>query len=525
MRKYSFLLMCLVFLVSLFSVASSSVEAGKLKPPSERFTPGEWFLGETPPNLDPNKPPIVFVQGKNGAANSWYGETTYYGPNDMYDSAYENGYQTVFVQLYDAAGNGSHSQWDNGQLLADMLQEIYQHFGKKVNVVAHSKGGPDTQAALVHYGAHRYVGNVITLGSPHHGSHLADLSYSWWAGWLASLLGQRDDGTYSLQVGEMAKFREDTDSHPNIGANNYYTVAGSSWGPSLSALWTGGMYLSSHGDNDGLVNVWSTQLPYGTHLFTDSSLDHDNIRMGSKVFLRIEPYLRTASTNNMKKGGEAEKKEIIESASNQVLLGGPLTQNKQVDHTFSVDSTTDGVISILTASQQVDVQFVSPTGKTYHLNNSQVKTGKDNFYFRGAYVQTFEFPKMEAGTWTVQLTSRADKDAFFFVGNWKNSSSVSLQLPGKIKEKNLDLKKDIIRIVKSEKQIPSPSFDIRIVDSNGKLVFQSNSMKKSGVNQFASELPKVKQSGVYNITVDMKGQTANGTPFQRTMVQSVYIEK
>ena len=28
------------------------------------------------------------------------------------------GYQTVFIQLYDAAGKGSASQWDNGKLLA-----------------------------------------------------------------------------------------------------------------------------------------------------------------------------------------------------------------------------------------------------------------------------------------------------------------------------------------------------------------------------------------------------------------------
>ena len=61
----------------------------------------------------------------------------------------------------------------------------------KVNIVAHSKGGIDTQAALVEYGANRFVGNVITLATPHHGSNLADLSYSWWAGWLASILGQK----------------------------------------------------------------------------------------------------------------------------------------------------------------------------------------------------------------------------------------------------------------------------------------------------------------------------------------------
>lgn len=52
---------------------------GKLKPPSESFTPGDWFLGSTPPNYNSSKPPIVFVQGKNESSTSWYGETEYHG--------------------------------------------------------------------------------------------------------------------------------------------------------------------------------------------------------------------------------------------------------------------------------------------------------------------------------------------------------------------------------------------------------------------------------------------------------------
>lgn len=135
-----------------------------MKPPGESFTPGEWFLGNTPPNVDLNKPPLVFVQGKNGNSTSWYGNTEYHGLNDMYTKAYEAGYQTVFVQLYDSAGKGSYSQYDNGKLLASMLKEISQHFhGKKLNIIAHSKGGPDTQAALVLHNAHPYVGRVFTL--------------------------------------------------------------------------------------------------------------------------------------------------------------------------------------------------------------------------------------------------------------------------------------------------------------------------------------------------------------------------
>jgi triacylglycerol esterase/lipase EstA (alpha/beta hydrolase family) len=173
-------------------------------------------VGATPPNVDLSKPPIVFVQGMNGKAQAWWSETRYHGVNDMYEIAYQNGYRTAFVQLYDAAGNGSATPWDNGKLLAQMLAQIYSYFGQKVNIVAHSKGGPDTQAALVEYGAYPYVNKVVTLSSPHYGSNLANLAYSWWAGWLAELLGQQSPGVYSLQTGEMEKYRQQIDGNPNV---------------------------------------------------------------------------------------------------------------------------------------------------------------------------------------------------------------------------------------------------------------------------------------------------------------------
>ncbi|WP_242475814.1 hypothetical protein [Bacillus cereus group sp. N6] len=38
-------------------------------------------MGAIPAQVDPTKSPIVFVQGKNGKANDWYGETYYHGKN------------------------------------------------------------------------------------------------------------------------------------------------------------------------------------------------------------------------------------------------------------------------------------------------------------------------------------------------------------------------------------------------------------------------------------------------------------
>lgn len=67
-------------------------------------------------------------------------------------------------------------------------------------------------------------------------------------------------------MGEMAKFRSTIDNNPAAKLNRYYTVTGTSWGPVFSALSMGGLYLSSYGSNDGLVNEWSAKLPYGTHL-------------------------------------------------------------------------------------------------------------------------------------------------------------------------------------------------------------------------------------------------------------------
>ncbi|WP_413789186.1 lipase family alpha/beta hydrolase [Bacillus yunxiaonensis] len=507
------------------SVFASSVQiSGGIFPPSESFTPGSWFLGATPEHAE-NKPPIVFVQGKNGTAKDWYGETVYHGMNDMYNYAYNAGYQTVFIQLYDAAGKGSASEWDNGRLLASMLEQIYNRFGKKVNIVAHSKGGPDTQAALIHYGASRFVGNVVTLASPHYGSNLADLAYSWWAGWLASLLGQRDDGTHSLQTGEMAQFRNITDSNPNAKLNHYYTVAGTSWGPAFSALSMGGFYLSWYGPNDGLVNEWSAKLPYGTHLFTDSSLDHDSIRKGSAVFSRIEPYLRNtsaiASIANENIFEESQKNLAVNA--NQTVLGGSLTPNNWVEQTFAIDTVTDGNISVLTASPDVQIQLIAPSGKVYTNQSSKATMGEEYAYFNGATIRTFQVDQMEVGEWRLKMMSQARKDAYLMLANYKQDAPFTLDMPGKVKKNKAEFK--LKQSAKHSQRQDNISFDVRVVDRDGNLVSHSNKLQKTDTITFTGNLPDVAKSGVYNMTIDIKGKNKEGKAYNRTIVRSVYIEK
>ncbi|MGM9923757.1 MAG: esterase/lipase family protein [Bacillus sp. (in: firmicutes)] len=514
-----------IFLVALTCFMMSSPlpsHAGKLKPPKESFTPGDWFLGDTPPNLDPSKPPIVFVQGKNGSSTSWYGETVYHGVNDMYTKAYNAGYQSVFVQLHDAAGNGSASQYANGRLLASMLSEISNHFsGKKVNIIAHSKGGPDTQAALVQYGAYRYVGKVFTLGSPHHGSHLADLSYSWYAGWLGSLLGQQDDGTYSLQTGEMAKFRSVIDSNSNISKNKYYTIAGTDHGPSFSALSMGAAYLSSYGSNDGLVNEWSAKLPYAAHLFTDPALDHDNVRMGSAIFPRIEPYLRNAAitgTAGINTSISTESQPIMTDSS-QYVNGGLLRQQQWSEEHFYVNQQTKGTVTVYTASPDVEVQLVSKDGKVF--------TGKqidaDGSFLSGAYIHTIQMPSLSVGDWTVRIKSGAAQDAYLLTASFFGKEPVSLEMPGVMKAGK---GKFIVKLPASmKKSTGNLSFNIHLIDRNGNAVKQPAVLDSDDGQLFTGILAQVPYSGVYNMTIDIKRTLPNGKESVRSIIRSVYITK
>ncbi|MGA8942522.1 MAG: hypothetical protein WB502_07360 [Thermoactinomyces sp.] len=499
---------------------------GQLSPPSGETAPGTWFPGATPPDADLKKPPIVFVQGLNGKAQSWWSETFYHGMNDMYETAFNYGYRTAFVQLHDAGGNPA-TYWENGKLLARMLEEIYRHFGQKVNIVAHSKGGLDTQAALVHYGASSYVNKVVTLGSPHYGSHVADLAYSWWAGWLAELLGLKSDATYSLQTGEMAKFREVTDKHPNTLKNRYYTAAGTNWGPPLSALWFGGAYLSAHGDNDGLVNVWSTRLPYGQHLFT-SDVDHDEIRTGTASFAKMDSVLSTFLAGDLANPISSPTPSLAAGTrTNHFVRGGPLSAQEAKTETVPVDGSVDNmIIAVLTKSLQTEVKLVSPSGKVYSEKSRQFSRTNDQVFFRGAAVQLFQIrDRAESGDWLMQMKS-PQTDAYLLVAIFPGKEEVSVSMPVLTDEKvPIQIKLNHAQLEPGQIQgtvrvlPPLAGMDGNV--HKAEIV----SLIRSRNNPDLSAQLHLKKPGTYNLTIEIRGVTTDGKPFARTIIRSVHVGK
>lgn len=439
--------------------------------------PGTWYTGASPAWIDPAKSPLVFVHGYNNSASVWW------EGNDMYETALAEGYQTAFIDLHP-----DRDMWENGLLLSQKLKTIYDFFGgKKLVVVAYSKGGVDTQTALVHYGAHAYVSNVITLSTPHHGTQLSDLAYSSSAGWLAALLGSQNDATRSLQTGYMTYYRTITDPHENVVRNKYYTLGGTKWGIFGSALYWGGLYLSSYGPNDGVVTVASSRVPGGT-IVQEGKWNHTTIREGSYTFQVFKPFTGAGQQAVAYTAADGESPGI-----NQIVKGGKA--DVAVKDSFVIEEAAKSFRLAFLSEQRLDgLKLEGPGGEEYEAVEIHQDRGG---FFKGAWVHQFEVEAAKAGTWTV--TGPA---AVYFY-------TVAIDSPLGAKLKNGSLK---------------AAYKTKWVH------FGLDSKKKLKEIRKGTKAGKVKngdfsEPGVYNLTTEVTGRGSDGKPFERTLVESIYVDR
>lgn len=446
-------------------------------------TPGTWYVGSNPSWLDPAKAPIVFIHGYNSSASVWW------DGNDMYETALANGYQTAFIDLYP-----ERDMWENGAMLAGKLKQIYEYFGnKKLVVVGHSKGGVDTQTALVHYGAHQYVSNVITLSSPHRGTQLSDLAHSSSAWWLAALLGNNNDATRSLQTGNMSYFRSITDSHSNSAKNRYYTLGGYKWGSFGSALYWGGLYLSSYGSNDGVVTIASSRLPGGT-IVREGAWNHTTIREGSHTFSVFKPY--TMSQQPAVANAFTAAESMAEPNTNQIVKGGKA--EKAIKESFVIEDGAEGFqMAFLSERKLTSLKLKGPDGQEYKA--AQIEQDKGDF-FKGAWVHTFDIAKPADGKWKVT-----------------GPAASYLLVVGIDSPLDVELKKEKYQSVKASYKTKWIKYDR---DGNKKL-------KEAGKGSKAGKVldGDLTEPGVYNLTTEVTGVDAKGKPFERTIIESIYVDE
>jgi pimeloyl-ACP methyl ester carboxylesterase len=271
------------------------------------------------PGAGSSGPVLVFVHGLGGLASDWWGPPFVVDEpdNDMYAYAFSRGYRTAFVTLNDSGERSpGNDKWINGKTLATQIRAIASYYRvDRVNVVAHSKGGVDTHAAITGHdgdyeGVASLVRNVFTLSTPHQGSELADFAVTDRGRGLISQVGlpfDVDGALSGLTTANMAPFRQEIDSRTQQNAQvRFFTAAGTDWGPKGEILRvSGGILGTQYGPSDGLVTVASsrlTGLPCSRTLFIQP-FSHFNIHMGRNSFPWIQAAMQRYASGSGCSGG------------------------------------------------------------------------------------------------------------------------------------------------------------------------------------------------------------------------------
>jgi triacylglycerol lipase len=119
--------------------------------------------------------------------------------------------------------------------------------GQRVNVIAHSMGGLDARYAISQLGLADRVASLVTIGSPHHGTPLADFPLSRATARLLRFAAVRDLGSSALE-----RFNREVRDVPGIAYCS--VVASSDLANTNPLLWPTHAYLSKRsGANDGIV--------------------------------------------------------------------------------------------------------------------------------------------------------------------------------------------------------------------------------------------------------------------------------
>jgi len=97
---------------------------------------------------------------------------------------------------------------------------------ERIDLIAHSLGGLDARYALRHLGLASRVRSLVTIGTPHHGSPIADLVLRGPIGWAHKLLGVIGlplEAVEWLSTDALARFNDEV---PDVAGVRYACVVG-----------------------------------------------------------------------------------------------------------------------------------------------------------------------------------------------------------------------------------------------------------------------------------------------------------
>lgn len=162
----------------------------------------------------------------------------------------------------------------SSEIKEQILNIIEKEQCKKVNIIAHSKGGLDARYAISCLGIDKQVASLTTIGTPHHGCSFVDRIVGLIpdniiraiAGMYNSAykrLGDKDpdfySGLYDLTVKKCVEFNQNV---PDKAGVVYQSVASKMNGLSSAGFPLNIGYIALHrreGENDGFVSVASSR--------------------------------------------------------------------------------------------------------------------------------------------------------------------------------------------------------------------------------------------------------------------------
>ncbi len=539
--------MILVLAAALMAIArpaEATPPAPQPLPPTGDCYRDNVFYGAVPPGGE-QSPVLVFVHGLGGLASDWWVNVPGLQVNDMYERAYEAGYRTAFVNLNvkpDAPGctverRPAKDMMYNGRVLSRQLDAITQYYGvEQVDLVAHSKGGIDAQAAVVWWGAWRKVRRVFTLGSPHQGSLVADLLWSPEGFWVSLLLGERDDATFSLQTSSMQLFRALTDAMSVDDGIGYYSGAGNFWNTPGTLYPLIGQWLQNQpegGANDGVVTVASTYLSGAATLFLEP-WNHSEVYVGRNAFPYIHRILSgqqpaqhsvylpliisTASEAGPALAATADRQIVVtqttaDSQSDFILRGGPLP-GRAVEQIPLEPQARSAQFLLLTTGPEVSAVLRGPDGSKRRLQPIP-PTGLD--ILGSAFALGYALSDPGPGEWAVEMEGPAGAAYLLLV---TLDSSLRIELTG-LPDAPIP-PGQVVRLAARADAGAEPARVSRLrlrVEAGPSAVRALSADTRDGAllsHVFESE-------GVYNISITVTGQTTGGAPFERTFVRSLAV--
>lgn len=501
--------LALTFVLSVPTLAQAAAPIPVLHDDNASANFGDWYTGAVPPQASSNKPVLLFVQGLHSTYGRWVGSDSYY------EAAYNAGYRTAFVQLKDSDGVGG-NMWTNGPVLADVIRKVAAYYNvPKINIIAHSKGGIDTQTALVYYGASPYVNVVHQLSTPNKGSEVADLAYSSWTSWLAEMLGQRDEAVYSLQTSYMANFRTQTDGKAENNATTTYMSGGEGDDGLFTSSWFAHAILP--GEDDGLVSVYSALgLPYGIKSFT-KNISHSSMALASQTWGLVQPKLslgttRLAVSTLAVPTTEPYPSNFVEEDGNIILRGGPIDGEEAIS--IPLESAVERVVlEVMTSQDDTSISLVSPSGLVYSPVTASSDSDPEGI-FSTAVKRVFQVNKPEPGVWLLNLTGA--QDAYFAMARIDGIHKTRLKADKKVLRKGelAQVTVDFGGATRGVAKKPMISKSIK-GRSSGQAKTLLDTEILNGRLRLPFEAPS--EPGVYNLSFDVEGVNAKGEKLTRSI--------